>query len=121
MIYHMSTYVNGFLFLLTVGPRFIVNPTARQDIVINGTFMLHCSAEGFPGPSIWWYMSDKIITVGVTSVAEPINVNNSTLTISNVGFNDSGVYYCRAVNNVTLVTSTLANITVVGKLVNDIK
>ena len=61
-----------------------------------------------------------LITVGVTSV-QSITVNNSTLTISNAGFNDSGVYYCQAGNNVTLVTSTLANITVVGKLVNDIK
>ena len=83
--------------------------------------MLHCSAEGFPRPGILWYMINKIITVGVTSVAEPMYVNNSTLTISNVGFNDSGVYCCRAWNNVTLVTSRVANITVVGKLVNDIK
>ena len=58
-----------------------------------------------------------LITVGMTSVAEPMNVNNSTLTISNVGFNNSGVYYCRAWNNVTLVTSRVANITVVGKFV----
>ena len=82
--------------------------------------MLRCSAKGYPGPVIWWYMNNILITVGVTSV-QSITVNNSTLTISNVGFNDSGVYYCQAWNNVTLVTSRVANITVVGKLVNDIK
>ena len=65
-------------------------------------------------------MNNKFITVGVTSVAEPMNVNNSTLMISNVGFNDSGVYHCRAWNTVTHVTSRVAIITVVGKLVNDI-
>ena len=83
--------------------------------------MLHCIAESFPRPGILWYMNNKIITVGVTRVAEPMNVNNSTLTISNVGFDDSGVYYCRAVNSVFHVTSRVAIITVVGKLVNDIK
>ena len=82
--------------------------------------MLHCSAKGYPRPIIWWYMNNMFITVGVTSV-QSITVNNSTLTISNVGFNDSGVYYCRAWNNVTHVTSRVAIITVVGKLVNDIK
>ena len=112
--------VNGFVSLLTVGPHFIVNPIAIQEVVINGTFMLSCSAEGFPRPSIVWYMNDTVISDGVTSVEEPMNVNRSTLTISDAGFNYSGMYYCQAVSNEFVdlnVTSTVAIITVVGKLV----
>ena len=112
--------VNGFVFLLTVGPHFIVNPIAIQEVVINGTFILSCSAEGFPRPSIVWYMNDTVISDGVTSVEEPMNVNRSMLTISNAGFNYSVMYYCQAVSNefVNLnVTSTVAIISVVGKLV----
>ena len=112
--------VSGFISLLTVGPHFIVNPIASQEVVINGTLMLSCSAEGFPRPSIVWYMNDTVISDGVTSVEEPMNVNSSTLTISDAGFNYSGMYYCQAVSNEFVdlnVTSTVAIITVVGKLV----
>ena len=63
-------------------------------------------------------MSNRINTV---CVAEPMNVSNGTLTISNVGFDDSRVYYCRAVNSVFHVTRRVSIITVVDKLVNDIK
>ena len=112
--------VNGFVSLLTVGAHFIVNPIAIQEVVINGTFTLSCSVEGFPRPFIVWYMNDTVISDGVTNVEEPMNVNRSTLTISDAGFNYSGMYYCQAVSNEFAdlnVTSTVAIITVVGKLV----
>ena len=108
-----------FCFLLTVGPRFIVNLTASQEVVINGTFTLSCRAEGFPRPSIVWYINGTVISDGVTSVEEPMNVNSSTLTISNAGFDYSGTYYCQAVSSEfpdLNVTSDVSIITVVGKL-----
>ena len=91
-----------------------------QEVVINGTFALSCSVEGFPRPSILWYMNDSVISDGVTSVEKPMNINRSNLTISDAGFNYSGMYYCQAVSNKFIdlnVTSTVAIITVVGKLV----
>ena len=106
-----------FCLLLTVGPRFIVNPTS-QEVVINGTFMLSCRAEGFPRPSIVWYINGTVISDGVTSVEEPMNVT-STLTISNASFDCSGTYYCQAVSSEfpdLNVTSDVAIIAVVGKL-----
>ena len=86
--------------------------------------MLSCSAEGFPRPSIVWYMNDTVISDGVTSVEEPMNINSSRLTISDAGFNYSGMYYCEAVSSEfpdLNVTSSVAIITVVGKLVIDIE
>ena len=91
--------------------------------MINGTFMLSCSVEGFPRPSIVWYMNDTVISDGVTSVEEPMNVNSSVLTISDAGFNYSGMYYCLAVSSEfpdLSVTSTVAIITVVGKFIINI-
>ena len=111
-------------FYPSVGPHFIVNPTASQEVVSNGTFTLICSAEGFPSPSIVWYINHTMITNRVTDVQESMNVNSSTLMISNANFNDSGMYYCQAVSSEFSdlnVTSTTAIITVVGKLVNVIK
>ena len=122
-MYHLSyCCVNCFAFLSTVGPNFIVNPRASQEVVINGTFLLHCSAEGFPRPSIIWYMNDTVIGGGEIDVEETMNVNSSTLTISDAGFEYSGMYYCQAVSSEfpdLNVTSTVSYITVVGKVVAD--
>ena len=106
---------------MTVGPHFITNPTASQEVIINREFRLTCSAEGFPIPSIVWFMNNTMISNGMTIVQSTLNVNSSTLIISNANFNDSGMYYCQAVSSEfpdLNVTSTTAIVTVVGKLVN---
>ena len=118
-------YVNISLpFYPTVGPRFIINPIASQEVVINGTLILSCSAEGFPIPSIIWFMNNTMIDDGLTDVSESININSSTLMISNADLNDSGMYYCQAVSSEfpeLNITSTVAIIAVVGKFINIIK
>ena len=84
--------------------------------------MLNCSAEGFPRPSIVWYMNDTVISSGEIDVEETMNVNSSTLTISDAGFEYSGMYYCQAVSSEfpdLNVTSTVGIINVVGKFVDD--
>ena len=114
-------YHHGFFFLHVVGPHFIINPIANQEVVINGTLTLTCSAEGFPIPSIVWFMNNTMISNKITNVESTMNTS-STLIISNVNFNDSGMYYCQAVSNEfpdVNVTSTIAIITVVGELVNE--
>ena len=67
-------------------------------------------------------MNNTMISNGITNVQESMNVNSSTLMISNATFNDSGMYYCQAESSEfpdLNVTSTTANITVVGKLVKN--
>ena len=94
-----------------------------QEVVINGTFTLTCIAEGFPTPAIIWFMNNTMISDGVSDVDMAMNVRTSTLTISNASFSDSGMYYCEAESSEFVglnVTSGIANIAVVGKLVNDI-
>ena len=116
-----------FCFLSIVGPRFITHPIASLEVVINGDFMLTCSAEGFPIPSIEWFMNNTMITSGMTmtNIDALMNIIDSTLMISNAAFSDSGVYYCEAMSNEfdddPSTTSEIAIVTVVGKLVNYIE
>ena len=103
--------------LSTVGPHFITDPMASQEVVINEGVSLTCRAEGFPRPSIIWFMNNTMISNGVSDINMSMTVLTSTLTISNANFNDSGMYYCQAVSGefVNLnVTSGIGNITVVG-------
>ena len=105
------------VFISTVGPRFITDPVASQEVVINGEFSLTCEAEGFPRPSIIWFMNNTMISNGVSDVNMSMSVITSTLTISNANFNDSGMYYCQAVSSEFTdlnVTSGIGIITVVG-------
>ena len=111
------------LFMSTVGPRFIADPMGSQEVVINGEFSLICNAEGFPRPSIVWFMNNTMISNGVSDVDMSMTALSSTLTISNANFNDSGMYYCQAVSSEFAdlnVTSGIGTITVVGKLANDV-
>ena len=120
ILYHII-YHHGFIFLSLVGPYFIINPIDNQEVVINGTITLTCSAEGFPISSVVWFMNNTVISNGMSNVGLTMNINSSTLIISNANFDDSGIYYCQAVSNEfsdVNVTSTIANITVVGELVN---
>ena len=92
---------------------------ASQEVVANGEFNLTCKAEGFPRPSIIWFMNNTIISDGVSDVNDSITVITSTLKISNANLNDSGMYYCQSVSSEFAdlnVTSGIGIITVVGKL-----
>ena len=103
----------------TVGPHFITDPVASQEVVTNGEFSLTCRAEGFPRPSIIWFMNNTMISNGVSDVNMSMTVITSTLTISNANFNDSGMYYCQAVCSEFAnlnVTSGIGIVTVIGKL-----
>ena len=114
----------NYVFLSTVGPHFITNPVPSQEVIINGNIRLICSAEGFPRPSIRWFMNNTMISNGLSDVNMTMNVLSSILAISNANFNDSGMYYCQAVSSEFAdlnVTSGIGIINVVGKLLNDTK
>ena len=120
---HRYSLANCFVFVLTVGPHFITNPITSQEVAINRGFRLTCSAEGFPIPSIVWFMNNTMISNGMTIVQSTLNINSSTLIISNPIFNDSGMYYCQAVSSEfpdVNVISTIAIVTIVGELINTI-
>ena len=103
--------------LLSVGPRFIIDPAVNQEVLIDEEFNLTCVSEGFPRPSIMWFFNNTMIINGVTDLNISTNALSSTLTKSNANINDSGIYYCLAVSSEFSgfnVTSEDAIITVVG-------
>uniref|UniRef100_A0ABM0M4I6 Peroxidasin-like n=1 Tax=Saccoglossus kowalevskii TaxID=10224 RepID=A0ABM0M4I6_SACKO len=65
--------------------------------------VLHCSATGYPRPTITWTKSDEIIPNGKT---EKFNVSPSgSLQILNVERNDHGTYECLAANGLDSITA----------------
>jgi len=92
-----------------------------REVVIENSFTLECTANGFPRPSIQWYLNNTIITNSSNrNIIDATSMNSitSTLIVMIAEFNDSGVYYCEAVSSqsgLAAVNSNMINITVVGE------
>ena len=92
----------------------------NQEEVINNSFTVECTAEGFPTPSIQWYHNNTMITNSSNRyIVETTSMNSitSTLRIIMADFTDSGMYHCEANSSVfvDIVNSEMRNISVVGE------
>ncbi|XP_065901359.1 carcinoembryonic antigen-related cell adhesion molecule 5-like [Dysidea avara] len=102
-----------------VGPGFTTHPM-NQEEVINNSFTLQCTAEGFPTPSIQWYLNSTMITNSSNRyIVDTTSVNSITsiLTVIMADFTDTGLYHCEAISSVFIdnVSSDMINISVVGE------
>ena len=96
-----------------------------HEVAIGSSFTIVCTAEGFPIPSMQWYLNDTMINNSsnryiVDDIVDDTSMNSitSTLTVMMVEFNDSGAYYCKAASSqydLAPVNSERANITVNGE------
>ena len=105
--------------LLTVGPVFTTHPV-NQEEVINNSFTLQCTAEGFPTPSIQWYLNNTMVTnTSNRYIVDTTSMNSITsiLRVIMANFNDTGLYHCEANSSVFVdnVKSDMMNISVVGE------
>ena len=105
--------------LLTVGPVFTTHPM-NQEEVINNSFTLQCTAEGFPTPSVQWYLNNTMITNSSNRyIVDNTSVNSITsiLRVIMADFIDTGLYHCEANSTVFVdnVKSDMMNISVVGE------
>ena len=105
--------------LLTVGPVFTTHPM-NQEEVINNSFTLQCTAEGFPTPSIQWYLNNTMITNSSNRyIVDTTSMNSITsiLTVKMADFTDTGLYHCEANSSVFInnVNSDMMNISVLGE------
>ncbi|XP_065906524.1 uncharacterized protein [Dysidea avara] len=102
-----------------VGPVFTTHPM-NQEEVINDSFTLQCTAEGFPTPSIQWYLDNTMITNSSNrSIVDTTSMNSITsiLRVIMADFTDTGLYHCEANSSVFVdnVNSDMMNITVVER------
>lgn len=88
---------NLYYFLFTViGSKFL-HSTKAVAAKIGSTVYLQCmSPESLPVPLLFWQKEDKNIS-GYASQVVNFRIS-STLTLSNISFNDIGSYKCHAYN-----------------------
>ena len=92
----------------------------NQEEVINNSFTVDCTAEGFPRPSIQWYHNNTMVTNSSNRyIVETTSMNSITslLRVIMADCTDSGVYYCEANSSefVENVNSDMMNISVIGE------
>ena len=98
-------------------PVSIVSPPS--SILKHGgqSVSLLCVFGGYPIPSITWFKDNELLTDLTTETA----INTTTMIVSselilvNLTYNDTGVYYCQADNNLVMMltsTSSTTNITI---------
>ena len=87
-----------------------------QYVTAGQSFILTCSATGYPVPSIEWTLNGTVnITadppVIIINIVEGLRSNTSILVVSNAMVNDTGMYQCIA-TNVVNTDAQDANVTV---------
>jgi hypothetical protein len=102
-----SSVVNVLVSAAPVAPMFL-SPASAYSVTnnIGDTVNLTVSASGIPPPAYNWF----VITNGVTNAVVGSNVtgtNSSTLTITSVLTNQSGIYFATATNLVGKTNSPL--------------
>lgn len=93
------------------GPSFIENPL--NTVVIKGESSVHidCISTGNPLPQYTWYVRGQSNVTEVTSSKNTrYTITGSRLTIQDPDYNDAGIYYCKASNELGSAYSETAEI-----------
>ena len=100
--------------VITVAPVIETGPQT-QNVNAGQSFVLTCSATGYPVPSIEWTLNGTVNIINspvtIITIVEGLRTNTSVLTVSNAMTNDTGIYQCIATNVVNNDTQD-ANVTV---------
>ena len=93
----------------------IVTGPQTQNVTAGQSFVLICSATGYPVPSMEWTLNRTVnifnSPVTIITIVEGLRTNTSVLTVSNAMTNDTVIYQCIATNVVNGNTQD-ANVTV---------
>ena len=111
----MSFYVNALLRVCIAVATVIVTSLQTQNVTAGRSFTLTCNATGFPVPSIEWTLNGISYTgstsITIITLANGLQSNTSSITVTDAMANDTGVYECMATNIVNTDTQN-ANVTV---------
>jgi len=80
-----------------------VPPTLQRDddeytVIVNSPVQMSCEADGLPLPVVTWYHDGAELAEDTTSTGRVMP--SGALRIDRVTANDSGLYECRATNDV---------------------
>ena len=84
-----SSYLHSFVQLLIVfisEPPSIANKTAPPTVFTGDSFILNCSANGYPAPVVRWFKDGSLI------------FQNTSLAFPSLNQSDTGLYMCNASN-----------------------
>ena len=86
-----------------------------QNVTAGQSFVLTCSATGYPVPSIEWTLNGTVNIINspvtIITIVEGLRSNTSVLAVSNAMIDNTGIYQCIATNVVNNDTQD-ANVTV---------
>ena len=83
-----SSYLHSFVQLLVFisEPPSIANKTAPPTVFTGDSFILNCSANGYPAPVVRWFKDGSLI------------FQNTSLAFPSLNQSDTGLYMCNASN-----------------------
>lgn len=84
-----SSYLHSFVQLLIVfisEPPSIANKIAPRTVFTGDSFILNCSANGYPTPVVRWFKDGSLI------------YQNTSLAFPSLNQSDTGLYMCNASN-----------------------
>ena len=100
--------------IFAVAPEIVTGPHT-QNVTAGQSFILRCSATGYPVPSIEWTLNGTVNIINspvtIITIVEGLRSNTSVLAVSNAMTDDTGIYQCIATNVVNNDTQD-ANVTV---------
>ena len=80
-----------------VSPLVTEHPQDQNVTIFEDNIMLTCTANGFPPPTITWFLNNTLEVNSSFITAETnIYTTRSTFTKSTIVNTDSGTYFCRA-------------------------
>lgn len=91
-----STNKNLCLLLVTVAPKFTIQPQNPTEAIEGYPVMLHCAAEGDPKPTIQWDRDSRMNNLNNSRFEV---LGNGSLYIKEVYMSDEGKYGCTAGNS----------------------
>jgi len=101
-------FTDAIIHCATCAPPVIVSGGPKQWYPLNGTASFHVNVSGTPPWTVQWYRNNQPVSNG----GHYSGANTTTLTVSPIGFGDSGAYYAVISNACGQVTSPVRKLAI---------